>query len=186
MRAVTPPQHRADLFVDPDADPREGGVSLGDERATLLDFLRYQRLTLQLKCEGLDADQLARRAVEPSTMSLLGLVRHMAEVERSWFRRRFAGHDVPKRYQSEDEPDGDFDGAVADQGVVEEAWSAWREEVAFADQFARDADLDLVGQDSEGRPVSLRELLVHMIEEYARHNGHADLLRERIDGRIGQ
>ena len=104
----------------------------------------------------------------------------------AWFRRRFAGNDVPKRYQSDAEPDGDFDGAVAEPAVVAEAWAAWREEVEFAERFARDADLDFVGQDSRGNPVSLRELLVHMIEEYARHNGHADLLRERIDGRVGQ
>jgi uncharacterized damage-inducible protein DinB len=174
------------MFVTEDADPREGGPSLGDERATLLEFLRTQRLTLQLKCEGLDAEQLARRSVEPSTMSLLGLLRHMAEVERGWFRRRFAGQDVPKRYQSDAEPDGDFDGAVGDPAVVSEAWAAWRDEVAFAEQFARDTDLDFVGKDGHGNPVSLRELLVHMIEEYARHNGHADLLRERIDGRVGQ
>ena len=184
--AVTKPQHRADLFIDSADDPREGGTSLGDERATLIEFLRCQRLTLQLKCEGLDAAQLARRSVEPSTLSLLGLVRHMAEVERKWFRQRFAGQDVPNRYQSNAEPDGDFDGAVADQAVVDEAWAAWRDEVAFAERFARETDLDFVGQDGAGEPISLRELLVHMIEEYARHNGHADLLRERIDGRVGQ
>jgi uncharacterized damage-inducible protein DinB len=174
------------MFTDRDADPREGGTSLGDERATLIEFLRCQRLTLLMKCEGLDAEQLARRAVEPSTMSLLGLVRHMAEVERGWFRRRFAGQDVPKRYQTEADLDGDFDGAVADSAVVNEAWAAWRGEIAFAEQFVRDTDLDFVGHDSDGTPISLRELLVHMIEEYARHNGHADLLRERIDGRLGQ
>jgi uncharacterized damage-inducible protein DinB len=179
-------QHRADMFMDLDADPREGGTSLGDERATLLEFLRCQRLTLQVKCEGLSAAQLACRAVEPSTMSLLGLLRHMAEVERGWFRRRFAGQDVPRRYQSEAEPDGDFDGAEPDLAVVEEAWAAWHEEIAFAEQFARDTDLGFIGGDSAGNPISVRELLVHMIEEYARHNGHADLIRERIDGRIGQ
>src|SRR3954471_20228129 len=130
-------QHRADLFLEPADDPREGGPRLGDERATLTEYLRGQRLTLQLKCEGLDAEQLARRAVEPSTMSLLGLVRHLAEVERTWFRQRFAGQDVPKRYQTDDEPDGDFDGAVADQAVVDEAWAAWRDEIAFAEQFVR-------------------------------------------------
>jgi len=183
---MTQPQHRADMFLDPEADPRDSGTSLGDERATLADFLRGQRLTLQLKCEGLDATQLTRRAVEPSTMSLLGLLRHMAEVERGWFRRRFAGQDVPKRYQTATEPDGDFDGAVADQAVVDEAWAAWRDEVAFAEQYAAETDLEFVSQDGRGQPISLRELLVHMIEEYARHNGHADLLRERIDGRIGQ
>lgn len=179
-------QHRADRFLEPQADPREGGTSLGDERATLLEFLRCQRLTLQLKCEGLDADQMARLSVEPSTMSLLGLVRHMAEVERSWFRRRFAGQDVPRRYQSETDPDGDFNGVAPDPEIVAEAWAAWGEEVAFAEEFARETDLDFIGHDSRSEPVSLRELLVHMIEEYARHNGHADLLRERIDGRVGQ
>jgi hypothetical protein len=107
-------------------------------------------------------------------------------VERGWFRRRFAGQDVPKRYQTEDEPDADFDGAVADQAVVDEAWAAWREEVAFAEQFTRDTDLGFVGHAGDGTPISLRELLVHMVEEYARHNGHADLLRERIDGKLGQ
>ena len=172
--------------MDLQDDPREGGTSLGDERATLLEFLRCQRLTLQIKCDGLEPVQLAARAVEPSTMSLLGLVRHMAEVERSWFRRRFAGQAVPQLYQSDANPDGDFDGAAADQEVVEEAWARWREEVDFAEVFARETSLDFVGRDSEGNPVSLRELLVHMIEEYARHNGHADLLRERIDGRLGQ
>jgi uncharacterized damage-inducible protein DinB len=186
---VTPPgqaEHRADRFMDAETDPREGGASLGDERATLVEFLRGQRLTLQVKCEGLDAAQLSRRAVEPSTMSLLGLLRHMAEVERTWFRRRFAGNDVPKRYQSDADPDGDFNGAVADQTVVDEAWAAWREEVGYAEGFARDTDLGFVAEDGHGTSISLRELLVHMIEEYARHNGHADLLRERIDGRIGQ
>ncbi len=179
-------QHRADMFMDVRSDPRQTGTPPGDEQATLIEFLRCQRLTLQLKCEGLDAEQLACRAVEPSTMSLLGLVRHMAEVERGWFRRRFAGQDVPKRYQSEEHPDGDFDGAVANRANVEEAWAAWHDEVAFAEQFVLATDLGFVGHDGSENPISLRELLVHMIEEYARHNGHADLLRERIDGRIGQ
>ncbi len=183
---VTTPQHRANVFLDPGSDPREGGPRLGDERATLNEFLRYQRLTLQVKCDGLDAEQLARRSVEPSTMSLLGLVRHMAEVERTWFRRRFAGNDVPKRYQTEADPDGDFNGAVADPAVVDEALAAWREEIAFAGQFVTEHDLDFVGHNYLGEQVSLRALLVHMVEEYARHNGHADLLRERIDGRVGQ
>ena len=91
-----------------------------------------------------------------------------------------------KRYQTPDDPDGDFNGAVPDQAFVDEAWAAWRAEIAFADEFIADHDFDFVGKDSQGEPVSLRELIVHMIEEYARHNGHADLLRERIDGRVGQ
>jgi uncharacterized damage-inducible protein DinB len=178
--------HMADLFVSADADPRDGGPSLGDERTTLNEFLRCQRLTLQLKCDGLNAEQLSRRAVEPSAMSLLGLLRHMAEVERRWFRFRFAGADAPRRYQTDADPDGDFTGAVADPAVVQEAWAAWREEIAFAERFTRGHELSYIGHDSAGEPISLRELLVHMIEEYARHNGHADLLRERIDGRVGQ
>ena len=183
---MTTPQHRADLFIDPVDDPREGGPRLGGERATLAEFLRCQRLTLELKCAGLDVEQMARRAVEPSTMSLLGLVRHMTEVERTWFRTRFGGRDEGKLYQSPADPDGDFNGAVGDPAVVENAWAAWREEIAFADAFIADHDFDFVGKDGTGEPVSLRELLVHMIEEYARHNGHADLLRERIDGRVGE
>ena len=183
---MTTPQHRANLFIDPVDDPRVGGPSLGGERATLTEFLRGQRLTLELKCSGLDAQQLALRSVEPSTMSLLGLIRHLAEVERTWFRIRFAGQDVGKRYQVADDPDGDFNGAVADQAVIDEAWAAWRTEVAFATEFIADHDFDFVGMDGGGDPVSLRELIVHMIEEYARHNGHADLLRERIDGRVGE
>jgi len=175
------------MFIDPVDDPRFGGPSLGGERATLVEFLRGQRLTLELKCADLDAAQLATRSVEPSTMSLLGLIRHMAEVERTWFRRRFSGNtDLAKRYQTAEDPDGDFNGAVADPEVVKEAWAAWREEMAFANEFIADHDFDFVGTDSQGEPVSLRELLVHMIEEYARHNGHADLLRERIDGRVGE
>lgn len=180
-------EHRAEAFLDPVTDPREGDLPHGDEKATLQEFLRYQRLTLEVKCQGLDAEQLARRSVEPSTMSLLGLVRHMAEVERSWFRRRLAAQDVPRRYQTVDAPDADFDGAVADVAVVDEAWAAWREEVAFAERWTEEAtDLGALCTTEHGDEVSVREVLVHMVEEYARHNGHADLLRERIDGRVGQ
>jgi uncharacterized damage-inducible protein DinB len=179
--------HRADMFLDLAEDPRENGPRLGDERATYAEFLRCQRLTLELKCAGLDAEQLARRAVEPSTMSLLGLVRHMAEVERGWFRRALSGQDAPRLYQMPEEPDGDFDGAVADPAVVAEAWAAWHAEVAFAESYlAADTDLGRVMTDSHGGEISVREVLVHMVEEYARHNGHADLLRERLDGRLGQ
>jgi uncharacterized damage-inducible protein DinB len=171
-----------DMFVHPDEDPRTDGGFQG-ERATLVGFLRDQRLTLELKCAGLDAADLARRSVEPSNLSLLGLVRHLADVERGWFRRRLAGHDAPPRFRSEDDRDWDFNGAVPDPEVVAEAWAAWREEVAFAERFVDQApDLDLVGKEGD----VLREVLVHMIEEYARHNGHADFLRERIDGRVGQ
>ena len=178
--------HRADMFLDPADDPRQTGPLLGDERTTLLDYLRYQRLTLEVKCQDLDAAQLATRSVEPSTMSLLGLVRHMAEVERGWFRRTLAGEEAPPIYRTDDDPDGEFNGAAADPQLVEEAWQILHEEQGFSDRFIEEhRDLGLVVTHRDER-VSLREILVHMIEEYARHNGHADLLRERIDGRIGE
>jgi uncharacterized damage-inducible protein DinB len=178
---------RADVFVDPSQDPRSDAPSPPGERATLLDYLTYQRQTLELKCDGLDAVALARRSVEPSTMSLLGLVRHLADVERTWFGQRLAGADVVRRFSSPEDPDGDFDGAVPDEQAVTQAWAAWREEVAFANAWAADVeDLDGTVAMPGGGAITVREVLVHMIEEYARHNGHADLLRERIDGRVGQ
>lgn len=176
-----------------DDDPREHGPNLGDERTTLVEALRCQRLTLEIKCEGLDADAMARRSVEPSTMSLLGLVRHLAEMERGTFRVMMAGQDVPRLFCSDTDRDGDFDGAVPDPRVVAEAWDAWRAEVEFATRLVAEApSLDITGDDplnqhgSGGGSMSLREVLVGMIYEYARHLGHADLLREGIDGRIGQ
>ena len=167
----------------PDDDPRERVAAGTDERAVLLDYLRRFRLTLEMKCAGLGAGQLARRSVPPSPMSLLGLVRHLADVERSWFRRDLAGQEAPPLFCSKADRDGDWTGAVPDPAVVDEAWRAWRDEMAFAEEFvAGTADLGTTGR--SGR--SLRDVLVHMIEEYARHCGHADLLRERIDGRVGQ
>jgi len=175
------------LWLDPEDDPRATGRSPVGERETLLDYLRHYRLTLELKCEGLTAEQMARRSVPPSNLSLLGLVRHMAAVEHSWFRR-VMGHqlDLPRLYRSDDDRDLDFNGAVADPDVVADAWESWRREVANAEQFVdAQESLDVEGRHHDG-PISLRELLVHMIEEYARHAGHADLLRECIDGRTGQ
>ncbi len=176
-----------------DDDLRESRARLGDERTTLAESLRCLRLTLEMKCAGLDAEAMARRSVEPSTMSLLGLVRHLAEVERATFRRLMAGQDAPRLYCSDSDRDGDFNGAVADPAVVAQAWEAWRAEVGFAVRFVADAaGLDLTADDrlnqhgSGGGAMSLREVLVGMIEEYARHLGHVDLLRERIDGRLGQ
>ena len=183
---------RADMFVDAHDDPRESGPALVDERTTLVEFLRSVRLTLEMKCSGLDAEALARRSVPPSTMSLLGLVRHLAEMERHAFRQIMAGEDVPRLYCSDTDRDGDFDGAVADASVVAQAWDAWRAEVRFAERFVDAApSLDVTGAQRTGigsgdGPISLREVMVEMIHEYARHLGHADLLRERIDGRIGQ
>ncbi len=177
----------SDVWLDTAQDPRFTEVELEGERATLLDYLRFHRLTMEMKCAGLDAPQLARRSVPPSTMSLLGLVRHMADVERNWFRRVMAQADAPPLYWSEAVEDADWLGAVGDPAVVDDAWRAWREEVAFAEKFVADSpDLALKGIMRDGHGVALREVLLHMIEEYARHNGHADLLRERIDGRVGQ
>jgi uncharacterized damage-inducible protein DinB len=176
-----------DMWMDPDSDPRDAGVELVDERATLIDYLRAYRLTLRLKCADLDAGQMATRSVPPSTMSLLGLIRHMADVERSWFRRVMAGENAPRRYSSDEDREGAWSGAVADPAVVAEAWAAWEAEVAYAEQFvAENGDLATLGRQSDGKSIQLREILVHMIEEYARHCGHADLIRERIDGRVGQ
>ena len=178
----------SDMWMDMAQDPRFAAhAELEGERATLLDYLRTYRLTMEMKCADLGPAQLARRSVPPSTMSLLGLVRHMAEVERNWFRRVMARADAPPLYWSEDVPDADWLGAVADPAVVDDAWRAWREEVAFAEKFVADSpDLGIKGIMRDGTGIALREVLVHMIEEYARHCGHADLLRERIDGRIGQ
>ena len=197
MMAVMATTRRADMFTadgkPSDDDPREHRQRLGDERVTLTESLRCQRLTLEMKCAGLDAEAMARRSAEPSTMSLLGLVRHLAEIERATFRVLLAGQAVPRLFCSETDRDGDFDGAVPDPRVVAEAWDAWRAEADFATRFVAGApSLDITADDplnqhgSGGGPMSLREALVGMIEEYARHMGHADLLRERIDGRIGQ
>ncbi|WP_442875632.1 DinB family protein [Actinoallomurus sp. NBC_01490] len=177
-------RRRAGFFSDAEHDPRFTGSATSDERTMLQDFLTAQRRTLTLKCAGLDTE-LSRRAVEPSTLSLLGLVRHLADVERYWFRQVMAGQDASPRFAGDTDPDGDFDGAVADPAVVIAAWDAWHTEVAFADALVDAApDLDVVGDSWRGT-VSLRWVLIHMIEEYARHNGHADLLRERIDGAVG-
>src|SRR6476659_6899140 len=197
MMAPMASTRRADMFTadgkPSDDDPRENGPTLGDERTTLVEALRCERLTLEMKCAGLDAEAMARRSVEPSTMSLLGLVRHLAEMERATFRELMAGQNVPRLYISATNRDGDFDGAVADPRVVAEAWDAWRAEVEFGTRFVAEApSLDITGDDplnehgSGGGAMSLREALVGLIEEYARHLGHADLLRERIDGRLGQ
>ena len=175
-----------DMWVDPPEDPRETGGQPVGEKETLWDYLRRYRLTLEMKCAELDATQLAQRSVPPSTMSLLGLVRHLAKVEHHWFQRVLQGHDLPRLYRSETDRDHDFNGAVADPAVVEEAWSTWRREVAAANawlagEVAMDAEVPLAGD-----TASVRDILVHMVEEYARHVGHADLLRECIDGRTGQ
>lgn len=169
----------------PGRDRRFSGSGTSGEKAMLTDFLGDQRATLEMKCAGLEGE-LGRRSVEPSTLSLLGLVRHLAEVERRWFRKVLAGEDAPLLFCSEDNADGDFEAVPTDPAAVAASWAAWRAEVAFADRLVRRAPhLDVQGHDAWRGTVSLRWVLIHMIEEYARHNGHADLLRERIDGARG-
>jgi uncharacterized damage-inducible protein DinB len=175
-----------DMWVDPDDDPRESTAQPVGEKDTVWDCLRWYRLTIELKCADLTPGQLARRSVPPSTMSLLGLLRHLARVEHHWFRRVLQGEDVPRLYRTEEDRDLDFNGAVAEPAVVEDAWTSWRREVAAADAWLAGWD-DLDAEVPHGdETIAVRNVLVHMVEEYARHAGHADLLRECIDGRTGQ
>jgi Protein of unknown function (DUF664) len=171
-----------DMWADPDEDPRNSdGVGPDGELATLQDYLRHYRLTLQMKCEGLDPEKLARRSVPPSTMSLLGLLRHLAEVERDWRNWLLPGDAAPKLYGA---GDADFEGAVAEQSLVDGAFADLaREQTATDAVLAGYPDL---GARVVQNGIAVRELWVHRIEEYARHCGHADLLRECIDGRVGQ
>jgi uncharacterized damage-inducible protein DinB len=140
------------------------------EQEMLTGWLEHHRGILVWKCEDLTAEQLRRRAVPPSTLSLLGLVRHMAEVERGWFRQVFLFNDV-------------------DQGDPAEAFRAFERECAASRRLVAQApSLDALSKQASertGQPWSLRWIVTHMIEEYARHNGHADLLRERVDGKTG-
>ncbi|UNO40216.1 DinB family protein [Streptomyces sp. MST-110588] len=159
-----------------------------DERTMLESWLQFHRDTLALKCAGLDDRRIRLASAPPSSMTLLGLVQHMAEVERHWFQRVLAGQDVPPLY-----PDGLGNGfALAPGRGIDEALSAWRAEVGRSHELIANASLDDSGDLPESqvgyvaeRSVSLRWILIHMIEEYARHNGHADLIRERIDGVTG-
>jgi hypothetical protein len=159
--------------------------NVADERAALQGWLDYHRATLVWKCSGLDGGQLATRPVESSTLSLLGLVRHMAEVERSWFRIRFAGlADLGALYCDAEYPDGDFD--LTDGARAEADFTTFATECAAADEAARGRSLDdTFTHNRTGATLDLRWIYLHMIEEYARHNGHADLLRELIDGVTG-
>lgn len=154
-----------------------------DERTTLVAFLEWQRATLARKCAGLTPEQLRERSAPPSTLSLLGLVRHMADVERGWFRRTLAMEDIPEIYSSESDPDGEFDNV--DTADVSEAFATWHDEYERARQIVASRGLDDSGRQRQGNIVTMRWILVHMIEEYSRHNGHADLLRQRIDGAVG-
>jgi hypothetical protein len=153
------------------------------ERATLEGYLEFHRATLLWKCAGLDGEQLARRPVAPSNLSLLGLVRHLAEAERAWFRREFRGERLTGLYSNEDFPDAAFEDARADRAEAD--YGRLIEESGLARQAVAGASLDEEFTHAEFGRESLRGLYTHMIEEYARHNGHADLLRQCIDGTTG-
>lgn len=179
-------QSRGGFWVDPSEDPRNTDELPGGEAPTLRRYLDHYRMTLEMKCEGLTPEQLATRSVPPSTMNLLGLIRHLAKIEHHWFRRTLGAQaGLPLLYRGEDEPDFDFDGAIGTEDCVAEAWDCWRQEVAHSREILARYD-DLGETFVPGEPWQVRGVVVHMIEEYARHCGHADFLRERIDGRIGQ
>ena len=154
-----------------------------DELTSLEGWLDFHRATLAAKCEGLDDRQLREASAPPSGLTLLGLVRHMAEVERGWFRRVLAGEDAPPIWSSDEDPDGDFH--TLEQDTIEGAFEIWRSEIAEARKASAGRSLDDVVTFPGRGDYNLRWIYLHMIEEYARHNGHADLIRERIDGVTG-
>ena len=155
------------------------------ERESLESWLEYHRATLLVKCAGLDPQQLATRSSPPSSLSLLGLVRHMADVERNWFRRVLDQQDSPPLFYSEQSPDGDFDDV--DPARADDDLAVYLSEVEAAREIAGRHDLgDVALRRRTGEGMNMRWILTHMIEEYARHNGHADLLREQIDGATGE
>jgi uncharacterized damage-inducible protein DinB len=157
---------------------------IAGEREMLRVFLDFHRATLAMKCDGLTDDQLRERSMPPSTLTLLGLVRHMAEVERIWFRRAIAGEDLPLVWTDEIDFQVAYDVSKADGS---EAFAVWRAEVDRSRQIEAEAEsLDVLGyQPRWDEQVSLRFVMLHLIHEYARHNGHADFLREGVDGTVG-
>ncbi|MCX4744433.1 DinB family protein [Kitasatospora sp. NBC_01287] len=166
------------------SDNRTGPPHFGTEREMLRTFLDFHRETLAMKCAGLSDEQLREQSMPPSTLSLLGLVRHLAEVERTWFRRVFEDHDAPLVWSDKI----DFQAAYDASGSTRaEAFGAWEAEVANSRRIEQQAQsLDLAGyQPRWEEEVSLRMVMVHVLLEYGRHNGHADLLREAVDGTVG-
>jgi len=156
-----------------------------DERTTLESWLDFHRATLAMKCDGLDHEQAATASVPPSVLTLTGLVQHMAEVERNWFRRVLGGEDVPPIYDPQADPrrpDGGFE--LSRDATLRTALVAWQTEITTVRERCAARSLTDTGRFMD-QDVNLRWIYVHMIEEYARHNGHADLIRERIDGATG-
>jgi len=171
------------MWLPQDEDPRMQEGPTRGERECLVGYLEHYRGTLALKCDGLTAEQLASKAVPPSNISLLGLVRHMARVEQSWFRRVIEDRmEIPRLFQDDD---GGFDFPDVDDDLVRESHELWQSEIAYAREVLDRTDLDAV-VDVHSEPTEVRDIVVHMIEEYARHCGHADLVRECVDGRTGQ
>ena len=155
-----------------------------DERVMLAAWLEFRRTALLLKCEGLDDRARRERPVATSRLSLRGLVRHMAEVERSWFRPvRQRQPDAPYLWYEPAAEDSDM--IPLDSALWEEDLAAWQAECEASRKAPAARSLDDTGLTRRGEPCSLRWIYVHMIEEYARHNGHADLIRELIDGAVG-
>jgi uncharacterized damage-inducible protein DinB len=166
-------------------DTRPEIPTVADERTLLDGFLDFHRATLLWKCAELSDEELRRRSVDPSSMSLLGLVRHLTDVEQGWFVHGFAGKDRPPAYSTPDKPDDDFDDL--DSVPVADVFATYQEAVARCKEAVAGASLDdEFASRRTGTVFSLRWLYLHMIEEYARHNGHADLMRERIDGATGE
>jgi uncharacterized damage-inducible protein DinB len=156
------------------------------ERAMLEQWLDYHRATLEMKCEGLSPEQLRQRSTPPSSLTLLGLVRHMAEVERGWFRNLFRGEGAPDLFCTEENPEGDFNDL--ESVPPDRALDIWHKECDYSREVFAAAQLDEIGKVKSyrsGKEFSMRWIVTHMIEEYARHNGHADLIREAIDGSTG-
>ncbi|MFC7547617.1 DinB family protein [Plantactinospora sp. GCM10030261] len=166
---------------------RPAGIYAGDERTTLDNFLDWHRHSLLAKCAGLTAEQLKIASVEPSNLTLLGLVRHMAYVERVWFRERFAGEDVPRLFETEERGDIDFEDVAEADAEADFALFHAELDAARAAVAGRSLDETFVLRRRDGsvNETSLRWVYIHMIEEYAQHLGHADLIRERIDGVTG-
>ncbi|MFI9004366.1 DinB family protein [Streptomyces sp. NPDC053541] len=160
-----------------------GGLGTVGERRMLEGWLTWHRETLLAKCTGLGSEPLARPAVRPSALSLLGLVRHMAEVERWWFRRSVAGEELGAVFTGP--ADGDEGLAGVDPAHAERDFARYRAEVAACDAAVAGRGLDETFRTSGGAELSLRWVYLLMIQEYARHNGHADFLRERTDGATG-
>ncbi|WP_329617984.1 DinB family protein [Streptomyces brevispora] len=161
---------------------RTGGSFVAGEREMLTGYLGWFRSTLLQKCAGLTGEQLAERTVQPSNLSLLGLVRHMAKVERIWFRQRFAGQTMEPMYDPRKGKDADFEDL--DPAGAAEDYARLVEECRLADEVVAGASFDetFIHDDEV---YSLRMVHIHMIGEYARHIGHADLVRERLDGVTG-